>query len=147
VDQTPPAPAPISNPAPGATPSPGSPAPIAPSVPAGGLGTAPRISALQFSATSVRFRISDPAAVTLTVHRVLPGRKVSGRCVKPTSRNRRARSCARLARVLSGRTNVDAGLNTARLRRLVAGRYRVRLVSTGLTGRVSTVTRYYFLRR
>ena len=95
----------------------------------------------------VRFRISDPAAVTLTIHRVLPGRRVSGRCLKATSRNRRAPSCARLVRVLSGRTNVDPGLNTARLRRLVVGRYRVRLVSTGLTGRVSTVTRYYILRR
>jgi len=119
---------------------------VQPSEPVG-LGTAPRITALQFSGTSVRFRISDPAAVTLTIHRVLPGRRVSGRCLKATSRNRRAPSCARLVRVLSGRTNVDPGLNTARLRRLVVGRYRVRLVSTGLTGRVSTVTRYYVLRR
>jgi hypothetical protein len=111
------------------------------------LNPAPRITALQFSATSVRFRISDPAAVTLTVHRVLPGRKVGTRCLKPTTRNRRARTCTRLMRVLSGQTNVDPGLNTARLRRLVPGRYRVRLVSRGLTGRSATVTRYYLLRR
>jgi len=111
------------------------------------LTTAPRITNLQFTATSVRFRISDPAAVTLTVHRALPGRKRGTRCLKPTARNRKARSCSRLMRALSGQTNVEPGLNTARLRRLVPGRYRVRLVSRGLTGTSTTVTRYYRLRR
>jgi hypothetical protein len=132
----------VTTPPPGPEPSQN---PIVPSTSAG-LTPAPRITGLQFSATSLRFRISDPASVTLTVHRVLPGRKVLGRCLKPTARNRKAPSCVRLMRVLSGRTNVDPGLNTARLRRLVPGRYRVQVASTGLTGRKSTVTRYYVLR-
>ena len=83
----------------------------------------------------------------MTVHRVLPGRRLRTRCLKPTARNRKARTCTRLVRVLSGQTNVEPGLNTARLRRLVPGRYRVRLASRGLTGANATVTRYYLLRR
>ena len=97
----------------------------------------PRITALQFNATRMRFQISKPASVSLLVQRVLPGRRVGARCVKPSSRNRRARSCTRRVRALSGRTNVEAGLNTARLRTLPPGRYRVRLLSTGLSGRTS----------
>jgi hypothetical protein len=141
----PPPPAAVTPPAQPLTPGPST-SPTVPSTPAA-LIAGPRITRLQFSATRVRFRISDPAAVTLTVHRVLPGRKRGTRCLKPTARNRRARSCTRLMRALSGRTNVEPGLNTARLLRLVPGRYRLRLVSRGLTGGSTTVTRYYRLRR
>ncbi len=93
----------------------------------------------------MRFRISEAAAVTLTVHKVLPGRKAGSRCVKPTRRNRRAKSCVRLVRKVLGQTNVPRGLNSARLRQLPVGRYRVRIVSTDRLGRTRTVTRYYRL--
>ena len=98
-------------------------------------GRPPQITALQLSATRVRFRISERATVSLAVQRVTPGRSVLGRCVKPTRANSRARRCLRLVSVLSGATDVLPGLNTARIRRLAPGRYRVRLISTDRTGR------------
>ena len=120
-----------------------------PSTPVGATaGSTVRLSALQFNATRVRFRVSERASVSLLVQRVLPGRRSGTRCVKRTARNRRARSCARLVRALSGRTTVEPGLSTARLRRLAAGRYRVRLLATDLSsGKTSTLIRYFVLRR
>jgi hypothetical protein len=109
-------------------------------------GRPPQITALQFNATRVRFRISERATVSLAVQRVRPGRSVLGRCVKPTRANSRARRCLRLVSVLSGTTNVLPGLNTARIRRLPAGRYRVRLLSIDRAGRRGrAVVRYFRL--
>jgi len=108
----------------------------------------PQITGLQFSATRVRFRLSEPAALSLAVQLVTPGRRVSGRCVKPTRSNSGGPRCLRRVTVLTGRTNAEPGLNTARIRRLPPGRYRVRLLSTGTSGRPGrTVIRYFRLRR
>ena len=143
-------------PGPGPAPNAGTPtgtapaAPITPSVtppPAVDDRPRPQITALQFNATRVRFRISEPAAVSLLVQRVTAGRRLGGRCVKPTRSNGDQARCVRLVRMLSGRTNVEPGLNTARIRRLPPGRYRVRLLSTGTSGRPGrTVVRYFRLR-
>jgi len=116
-----------------------------PSTPVGETGSAAQISGLSFSGTRLRFRISESATVSLLIQRILPGRRVGTRCLKPTARNRRARSCLRRVRAISGRTDVAPGLNTARLRRLPVGRYRLRLLATDLDGRISTVIRYYRL--
>lgn len=84
--------------------------------------------------------------MSLLVQRVLPGKRVGARCVKPTRRTRAARKCNRLVRSVAGRTDVDSGLNTARLRRLPTGRYRVRLLSIDLSGRTSTIIKYFRVR-
>ncbi len=43
--------------------------------------------------TTFEFRLNESASVTLTFTNVAPGRKVKGKCVKPTSKNKHARSC------------------------------------------------------
>ena len=135
---------------PGVTPAPsGATGPSVPNdsiAPPTSVDAAPRITALLFNATRISFRISEPASVSLLVQRILPGKRVGARCVKPTRRNRAARNCNRLVRAVTGRTDVESGLNTARLRRLPAGRYRVRLLSTDLSDRTAIVIRYFRLR-
>lgn len=135
---------------PGTTPAPsGAAAPSVPNdsiAPPASVDAAPRVTALLFNATRISFRISEPASVSLLVQRILPGKRVGARCVKPASRNRAARNCNRLVRAVTGRTDVDTGLNTARLRRLPPGRYRVRLLSTDLSDRTAIVIRYFRLR-
>jgi hypothetical protein len=50
--------------------------------------------------TRVTYTLNEAATVRFTVLRSMPGRRGSGgRCVKPTSSNRRARACTRLSAV------------------------------------------------
>jgi virginiamycin B lyase len=82
--------------------------------------------------TRVRYRLSEPATVPFTVERAAPGRRVGGRCVRPTRRNRTARPCIRYLKLRGSFSRQSAaGLNrftfTGRLRgrRLSPGRYRL----------------------
>jgi Bacterial Ig domain/WD40-like Beta Propeller Repeat len=45
--------------------------------------------------TTVSFRLSEAATSTLTFQRALPGRRVGGRCAKPTAANRSHKACSR----------------------------------------------------
>ena len=101
--------------------------------------------------TRFRYTLSEPARVTITIERVLPGRvRGSGtrrRCVKPTARNRRARRCKRYRRVTALVANEQPGRQstpfTGRVkgRALRRGAYRARLVASDALGARSAVTR------
>jgi hypothetical protein len=71
--------------------------------------------------------LSEASTVTFRVSRLAPGRRVGGRCVRPTARNRGARRCTRSVR-LRGRIvrQLPAGANRLRYRGRLAGR-RLRL--------------------
>lgn len=101
--------------------------------------------------TRFRYTLSEPARVTITIERVLPGR-IKGRgtrrkCVKPTARNRRARRCKRYKRVTALVADEQAGRQstafTGRVRRrpLRRGAYRARLVASDALGARSAETR------
>jgi hypothetical protein len=60
---------------------------------------------------SISFWLSEDATVTLSFERALRGRRVRGRCVKPTSRNKGARSCTRYTRI---RTKIEVKAKKAR---------------------------------
>ena len=84
--------------------------------------------------TRIQWRLSEAARVTLTFQRARPGRRVRGRCVRPTRANRARRRCTRFVSVRPSltRANAQAGLNTLRFqgrlssrRRLPLGTYRV----------------------
>jgi hypothetical protein len=94
--------------------------------------------------TRFRYTLSEPARVTITIERVLPGR-VRGRgarrkCVKPTARNRSARRCKRYRRATRLVAEEQAGRQSTafsgrvRGRALRRGRYRARLVATDALG-------------
>jgi hypothetical protein len=94
-----------------------------------------RLSPLAFRArTWVRYALSEAAAVRFTVRRATAGRRVGGRCVKRTRRNRGRRACVRYVTLTRRgfRHSGQAGANRVRLRGrgLAPGRYR--LVATAV---------------
>jgi hypothetical protein len=91
--------------------------------------------------TGVSYRLSEPATAGFRVQRALAGRRVGGRCVAVTRRNRAARRCTRYSTVRGSFTHAgNAGLNrfrfTGRLRgrKLRVGAYRLALVATDAAG-------------
>ena len=84
--------------------------------------------------TRIQWRLSEAARVTLTFQRARPGRRVRGRCVRPTRARRARPRCTRFVSVRPSltRANAAAGLNTLRFqgrlsprKRLPLGTYRV----------------------
>jgi len=94
--------------------------------------------------TIVTYRLSASATVRFTVQRVTNGRRSGKRCVRRTSKNRRARSCKRLVPV-RGSFSRRRAAGAARFRftgrlagkRLSPGRYRVTAtpISAGKKGK------------
>jgi len=101
--------------------------------------------------TRFRYTLSEPAHVTITIERRLPGR-VRGRgtrrrCVKPTARNRRAKRCRRYRKVTTLSADKQAGRQATpftgrvRGRALKPGHYRAGLVATDSLGARSQLHR------
>jgi hypothetical protein len=94
--------------------------------------------------TRFRYRLSEPARITIRIERALSGRtKGKGkkkRCVKPTRKNRKAKRCTCYKRVTTLCANKQAGKQstafTGRVKgkALKPGRYRARLVATDAQG-------------
>ena len=91
--------------------------------------------------TTVRYRLSEPATMRFTVERRAGGRRVRGRCVKPTHGNRGRRACRRYVRLRgsfthAGQTGGNRFRFTGRLRgrALRPGRYRLVGVPTDPAG-------------
>jgi hypothetical protein len=101
--------------------------------------------------TRVSLALSEPATVTFRVRRLVPGRRVGGRCVRPTARNGGARRCTLSVR-LRGRIVRQLTSGTSRLRyrgrlagrRLRPGRYRLLVQARDAAGNRSTVRRAGF---
>ena len=114
--------------------------------------TAPTISKLRLSSTTFRaatsgapvgaarvgvgttlsFTLSEPGTVRFTVDRLAAGRRVKGRCLKPTRANRRRARCQRWDRkkesfAVKGRRGSNRVKLRGRLggRTLAPGRYRL----------------------
>jgi PKD domain len=91
----------------------------------------------------IGFRLDRAATVRFTVERMTAGRRVGGRCVRATSRNRSASACTRWVAVRGGFTRAGgAGRNGVTFRgrpngrKLPPGRYTLLATPTasGLTG-------------
>jgi hypothetical protein len=94
--------------------------------------------------TSFSFTLNEPARVTFTFKRHTAGRKVAGKCVGQTTRNRHKRKCTRTT--LSGRLVVDAHSGANRIsfkgrlkdgRRLRPGVYSMVVSATDADGQTS----------
>jgi hypothetical protein len=83
--------------------------------------------------TTIRYTLSEAAALSAVIERPLRGRRSGRRCVKPTPRLRKRKSCTRWKRVGTLRRSSKAGANrivfSGRLgrRALKRGAYRVYL--------------------
>ena len=101
--------------------------------------------------TQLSLSLSEAATVTFRVNRLAAGRRVNGRCVRPTARNRRAARCTRIVR-LRGRIARPLPAGTTRLRyrgrlggrRLAPGRYVLTAQARDGVGNQSAVRRVSF---
>jgi Bacterial Ig domain/WD40-like Beta Propeller Repeat len=100
--------------------------------------------------TTISFRLSKAAKVTLTFARARTGRRVNGRCVAPRRSNRTRRSCTRYVDARNMSISAHTGLNRVRFqgvlpngKRLSVGSYRLTVGATdaaGLRSRSRTTT-------
>jgi Tol biopolymer transport system component len=98
--------------------------------------------------TTIRWRMNEAARVTLTFQRSRPGRRLGGRCLKPTRRLALRPRCARVRSVAALTVfSGHPGINRLRFRGRLPGKvlglgtYRVALEARDAGGNVST-TRY-----
>ena len=98
--------------------------------------------------TTISFRLSENARVTLSFSRKARGRRVGRRCVKPTRRNRTRRRCTRYVKAGTLRINGKAGTNRVRFqgrltrrKRLALGSYRLTVGATDGAGNKSRTSR------
>jgi DNA-binding beta-propeller fold protein YncE len=95
--------------------------------------------------TTFRFTLKQSAQVRFTFKQRLPGRRVNGRCVRPTSSNRGRPKCTRLASRGSLSFSVKAGAHKLRFqgrlskhKRLPVGRYTMVITATNSAGQHAT---------
>ncbi|MEA2368072.1 MAG: hypothetical protein QOH38_790 [Thermoleophilaceae bacterium] len=101
--------------------------------------------------TTFRYRLSEIAGVRVRIERALPGRRRSGRCVKPTRSLRNKRKCTRYRRAGTLTRSGIAGANRIRFtgkfgtKALKPGRYRATIVATDSAGQLSQARRLTFV--
>lgn len=99
---------------------------------------------------SFRFNLSEAASVRVRIRRLLPGRRVGGRCRRPSARNRNAPRCTRRVLVTSLTRSGVVGGNRVRFsgrvrrRALPAGRYEALVTATDAAGNRSVRRRVSF---
>ena len=107
--------------------------------PSGGSVVAAAVKKRKFGGI-ISYTESRPATTTFTVQRPATGRRVGGRCVKPTKSNRSRKRCTRFVALGSFKHADAVGANrfrfTGRVRghKLRAGRYRLRAVPRNAAG-------------
>jgi hypothetical protein len=100
--------------------------------------------------TTFRYKLSEPATVTIGIQRKVSGRRVHGHCAKATRRNRRHRRCTRWVTVGTLHAAKQAGQQstpfTGRFRRkaLTPGHYRARIRARDTQGARSRERRLSF---
>ncbi len=101
--------------------------------------------------TTFSFRLNEPARVSFAFSRVVGGRKVKGRCVAQTRRNRHKRACKRTmlkgTLALAGYTGLDKLAFQGRISRrakLAPGSYTLTLTATNATGQRSRPVKLRF---
>ncbi len=100
--------------------------------------------------TKFRFNVTEAASVRITIQRARPGRRLRGRCRKPSKRLRSRPRCTRWVRVGTLTRRVPAGETrvtfSGRLgrRALHRGRHRAVLVATDAAGNPSPAERVAF---
>lgn len=109
------------------------------------LGASLNFKAIQPNVgTVINYEVSEDATVKAVFKRVRSGRKVAGRCVAPTRRNRNRQRCTRLTNVgtLEQTTASTTGsinfFGMFRGKPLKVGRYRIELTATDVAGNKST---------
>ena len=104
------------------------------------------VTGLGVSAGKISYSLSTAATVTMKLAKASKGRKLRGRCVRQTRKNRKRKSCTRFVTILSGLGAPGAaGANQLALpkrngRRLAKGRYRLTITAVDAGGKRVTAT-------
>ena len=114
----------------------------------------PVVSRVSVRRRRIRYRLSEDADVTFKVQRARPGRRVRGKCRRPTPRNARRPRCIRYVAMRGSFTDVgEAGANRRALprrlrgRRLRPGRYRLVISAVDQYGNETLVRKRFRIRR
>jgi hypothetical protein len=99
---------------------------------------APVLGGLVRRGRALSFSLSEPAAVTIRLAARRAGRKVGGRCRKPTRASRKAPHCRRWVSRAPARAVHAAGARTAGLPKLAPGVWRATVVAVDAAGNRST---------
>jgi hypothetical protein len=100
--------------------------------------------------TKIVYTLSEAGMVRMAVERKLEGRRVGGKCVRRTRKNRKKRRCARYVEKGALVRRAQAGTSiipwTGRIGRRVVkpGRYRMSLVAVDAAGNRSAPRRVFF---
>jgi hypothetical protein len=100
--------------------------------------------------TAFRFRLTEGGSARITIERARPGRRLRGRCRKPSTRLRARPRCKRWVRVGALQRRVGGGTGRVKFsgrmrgRALVSGAHRAVLVVTDAAGNSSRPARVRF---
>lgn len=100
--------------------------------------------------TTFVYSVTEPARVVFTIQQKAKGRRVRGKCRKPTRRNRSAKRCTRFVKRGAFAQNGKLGQNRKKFsgkigrKRLRPGRYRATLVARDAAGNASKPKRLNF---
>jgi hypothetical protein len=104
--------------------------------------------------TTFKFTLNEAARVRFDFTRPAPGRRVNGRCVKPSKHNKHKRKCTRT--VIKGTFSflAHAGVNTVKFqgklpngRKLKLGKYKLVITATSFGGSTSKSLRFKIVKR
>ena len=125
--------------------TPGATAQVPDTQPPAFLGAALTLTTINpFGSTVINYAVSEPATVKAVFKRARAGRKVAGRCRKPTRLNRRRKRCTRytsvgtLEQTVASTTGSISFVGLMRGKPLKVGRYRIALTATDVAGNKST---------
>lgn len=106
--------------------------------------TPPGVSGLGVSNGTVSYSLTEASTVSLQLAKKGPGRKVGGKCVAQTARNRSHKSCPRFKPTGAAFSGPGAkGANQVTLpngKKLKPGTYRLTMTATDAAGNVTTQT-------
>jgi len=109
--------------------------------------TPPGVSGLRVRSAKVFYTLSEGATVKFKLQKATSGRKVKGKCVRQTRRNKRKPRCTRFVTVRSEfAAPGNAGPNQVAIprgKKLKAGRYRLTMTVTDALGNSATTTKSF----
>jgi len=114
---------------------------------------APAVSGLRVSGGKILYSLSEGATVAFKLEKATTGRKVRGRCVRKTRRNRRRRHCTIMKTLnasFAAPGNVGANqlaLPRFRGRKLGPGRYRLTMTVKDATGNAASTTKRFTIKK
>jgi hypothetical protein len=106
--------------------------------------TSPTVSGLKVKGSKVSYSLSEASTVVLQLEKKAKGRKVGGKCVKQTTKNKKKKSCPLFKKIGASFNGPGAqGANTVTLpngKKLKPGTYRLTMTATDAVGNPTTTT-------